>query len=107
MDGEVDGGDGAFRGRFPPVGKLLVVNHRLGVEQVEAVVEKAESQCVMVLFSPSMDVLWVFIHVVALQEKQCQTNDNQRNGNFDAATFHGVRVLEVPTGRPSRCPSRP
>ena len=69
MDGEVDGGDGSGVGFFPPTRKLLVVNHRFGVEEVEAVVDEPDGEGVMVLLSPGMDMRGVFVQTYSLVTK--------------------------------------
>ena len=78
MDGEIGGGDGCFGGCFPPVGELLVVDHRFGVEKVETIVNEPDSERIMVLFSPCVDVVGVFVHVVFLDEQSC--DDNHQEG---------------------------
>ena len=54
---------------MPPTWELFVVNHRLRMKQVEAIVDKPKGEGVMVLFGPGMDVHGIFVHVVALKEK--------------------------------------
>ena len=61
MDGEIDGGDGVVGGGLPPVGKLFVIDHRLGVEEVVAVVDEAEGKSIMVLLGPGVDVRRIFV----------------------------------------------
>ena len=80
MDGEVGRGDGGGGRLLPPAWELFVVHHRLRMKQVEAVVDEAEGEGIMVLFGPGMDVHRIFVHVLALKEKHSQPDENQWDG---------------------------
>ena len=77
MDGEVDGGDGIVVSFFPPTWKLLVVNHGLGVEEIETIVDKSQGERIMILFGPSMDVGRIFVHVAFLDDQPRDNNEHK------------------------------
>ena len=89
MDGEINGGDSVVGGRFPPAGELLVVDHRLWMQQVKMVVQESQSEGVAVVLRPGVVIHRKLVHVLELD---ANGGHHDEQGGGEAAYAVGEEV---------------